>query len=214
VRARLLDEPRIQSGRRLGRRAGVRRMRQDSCLESSQVSITTSMERSGCPRWQARHGVSRTAPAAWRTTEQNIRLGRAEATDADSHTLFEALGLKRSPRSLSGELSLGLARSRRAPRASDRARFLLSSTNFRVARCSARGASARRVARSWSPSVTTCSSRTTSRKRLGWRRLFFLSAGPARVVAECRSRVRARRYAGRNCGDPSEIERELAKASS
>jgi NitT/TauT family transport system ATP-binding protein len=46
----------------------------------------------------------------WRTVEQNVRLGAPEATDADLHALFDALGLAAHRHHFPGELSLGQAR--------------------------------------------------------------------------------------------------------
>jgi len=164
------------------------------------------MERSGCPRMAVGMVFQEPRLLPWRTTEQNIRLAAPEATDAGLHTSSRRW-LKRSRDHYPGELSLGWRVASRSRAPSRSSPISWSSTNLSCRSNAALAAHLRDelaalVARR---PVTTLLVTHNVEEAIGLAdRLFFLSAGPARVVAEVRS---ARPRAAHT---PEEIARSVA----
>ena len=150
----------------------------------------------------------------WRTLEQNVRLAAPEASDATLAALFGALGLEAHRNLFPGELSLGLARRAALARAFAVEPDLLLLDEPFVSLDDALAARLRDeladlVTRR---PVTTLLVTHNVDEAIGLAdRLFFLSASPARVVAEVPiSRPREKRTAEEVAALRAEITRKLS----
>ena len=152
----------------------------------------------------------------WRTVEQNVRLAAPEASDAALAALFRTLGLEAHRNLFPGELSLGLARRVALARAFAVEPDLLlldepfvSLDDALAARL--RDELAELVTRR---PVTTLLVTHNVEEAIGLAdRLFFLSASPARVLADVAGRAAARKAHGGGVGGASRRDRKQARAS-
>lgn len=123
----------------------------------------------------------------WRSVEQNVRLGAPEASDAELDALFAVLGLGAHRTHFPGELSLGLARRVALARAFAVKPDLLVLDEPFVSLDAALAANLQNelAALVTSRRVTTLLVTHNLDEAIGLAdRLFLLSAGPARVVAD------------------------------
>jgi ABC-type nitrate/sulfonate/bicarbonate transport system ATPase subunit len=123
----------------------------------------------------------------WRSVEQNVRLGAPQANDGELDALFAVLGLGNHRRHFPGELSLGLARRVALARAFAVKPDLLVLDEPFVSLDAALASSLQNelAALVASRRITTLLVTHNIDEAIGLAdRLFLLSAGPARVLAE------------------------------
>ncbi|MBX9776579.1 MAG: ATP-binding cassette domain-containing protein [Xanthobacteraceae bacterium] len=152
----------------------------------------------------------------WRTLEQNVRLAAPDASDEALTALFRALGLDAHRQLFPGELSLGLARRAALARAfAVEPELLLLDEPFvsldDTLAMRLRDELAELVTRR---PVTTLLVTHNVDEAIGLAdRLFFLSASPARVIAEVPvARPREKRTAEELAALRAEIARKLGQA--
>jgi NitT/TauT family transport system ATP-binding protein len=152
----------------------------------------------------------------WRTLEQNVRLAAPQASDATLTALFRTLGLDAHRHLFPGELSLGLARRAALARAfAVEPELLLLDEPFvsldDALAVRLRDELAELVTRR---PVTTLLVTHNVDEAIGLAdRLFFLSASPARVIAEIPiARPREKRRAEELAVLRAEIARKLSQA--